>query len=208
MDATALQTVTRARLIASSPSSLAHRHRASCHDLLWTATSAVAPGIAVVAGTLLGSSLTYLFQRRSAVAAQTLAFGQQLRAERLAAYSGLVTALAEFKHAEILLYHAELDDPGGTAVGARRAEEFRTRSAGLISVAQAQMRLTILASWMRLSLHGTRPSPSGRGARGNLAAARIRQMFGEGECSQGGPQRVRGAVGSLRGWAWSDETVC
>jgi hypothetical protein len=100
--------------------------------------STVVAGIAV-AGTLLGSALTYLFQRRSAVAAQALAFSQQLRAERLAAYSGLVTALTEFRRAEIRLYHAELEDPGGTAAAAAQAEEFRTRSAALTSLAQVRM---------------------------------------------------------------------
>jgi uncharacterized membrane protein YbhN (UPF0104 family) len=45
--------------------------------------------IIAVSGTLLGSALTYAFRRRSAERTLAHEFGRQLRAERLAAYSGL-----------------------------------------------------------------------------------------------------------------------
>lgn len=52
--------------------------------------------IAVV-GTLLGASLTYVFQQRSAGRARAVAFTKELRAERLAAYSEFVTAVTVFR---------------------------------------------------------------------------------------------------------------
>jgi bacteriorhodopsin len=58
------------------------------------------PAIIAVAGTLLGSSLSYLYQRRSVEQAQAHAFGTLPRAERLTAYFGLASALMDWRRAQ------------------------------------------------------------------------------------------------------------
>jgi hypothetical protein len=56
--------------------------------------------IVAVLGRLVGSSLTYAFQRRSAEQAQAHAFGTLLRAEHLTAYSGLASALMDWRRGQ------------------------------------------------------------------------------------------------------------
>lgn len=95
--------------------------------------------IIAVAGTLLGSSLTYVFQRRSAERMQAQAFGKLLRTERLAAYSGLASALSEWRRAQADRYNRLLEDPGSMAAAEARAEMFRLRGMAQSAVAQVQL---------------------------------------------------------------------
>jgi hypothetical protein len=56
---------------------------------IWTA-------IIAVVGTLLGSAATYFFQRRSSERAESFSFQQQLRAERVTAYSDFIRDVTEY----------------------------------------------------------------------------------------------------------------
>src|SRR5208283_5237958 len=53
-----------------------------------------------VLGTLLGSALTYVFQRKSAERSETFSFRQQLRSERISAYTAFAVAATEFRRGQ------------------------------------------------------------------------------------------------------------
>ena len=63
--------------------------------------SAVLVSLIAVAGTLLGSFSTYLFQRRTALHAEAVARNERLRQDRLAACGTFAAAITEVKRAVI-----------------------------------------------------------------------------------------------------------
>jgi hypothetical protein len=70
--------------------------------------------LVAVTGTLLGSVVTYVFQRRTAGRAERFAQGERLRQERLSAYSAFAEAVMEYRHEELtqwLRRHEELSEP-------------------------------------------------------------------------------------------------
>jgi hypothetical protein len=82
--------------------------------------------IVAVAGTLLGSTTTYVFQRLTAGRAEEFARSEQLRQERLAAYSAFAGAVTQLRQAVIAVWfrqHRDHPDPEG--VYALRAEADR-----------------------------------------------------------------------------------
>ncbi|MBW0128053.1 hypothetical protein [Pseudonocardia oceani] len=62
---------------------------------------AVVVSLIAVAGTLLGSLTTYLFQRRTALHTETTARAERLRQDRLAACGAFAAAVTEVKRAVI-----------------------------------------------------------------------------------------------------------
>jgi len=62
--------------------------------------------IIAVAGTLLGSTTTYVFQRLTAGHAEEFARNEQLRQERLAAYSAYAGAITELRQGVIAVWFA------------------------------------------------------------------------------------------------------
>ncbi len=67
---------------------------------------AVLASVIAVAGTLLGSIITYLFQRFSTVRTERFAREERLRQERLASYSAFVGAMTELRRGVISLWFA------------------------------------------------------------------------------------------------------
>lgn len=65
------------------------------------AMSAVLVSLIAVAGTLLGSFSTYLFQRRTALHAEAVARNERARQDRLAACGAFAAAITEVKRAVI-----------------------------------------------------------------------------------------------------------
>ena len=61
-----------------------------------------------VTGTLLGSTITYLFQRSQAGRAEAVARSERLRQERIAAYSGFAGAITELRRGVITLWFHRL----------------------------------------------------------------------------------------------------
>jgi len=56
--------------------------------------------VIAVAGTLLGSAITYLFQRMTAQRAEKFSFQQQLRSERMVVYSDFAKVVKEYQRAQ------------------------------------------------------------------------------------------------------------
>jgi hypothetical protein len=75
-----------------------------------------------VAGTLLGSATSFLFQRRSADRAEEFARAERLRLERLGAYSAYAGAITELKRGIVGLWFRRQDDPDGAEYLRARAE--------------------------------------------------------------------------------------
>lgn len=71
----------------------------------------VVTAIIAVVGTVLGSVMTNIFQRRSAELTLMHEFEQKLRAERLAAYSGLISVLTDYRRAQLQLIRLQLEVP-------------------------------------------------------------------------------------------------
>jgi hypothetical protein len=96
--------------------------------------SAVSAAIAVV-GTLLGSALTYVFQRKSA----TFSFRQQLRSERMSAYSAFIVGATEFRRGQYDRWHRQPEAPGSEVASEVTTEAYNLKSAALHALAQVQL---------------------------------------------------------------------
>lgn len=108
--------------------------------------SGVFPSLIAVLGTLLGSIVTYSFQRRTAQRAERFARHERLRQERMSAYSGFAEAAMEYRHEELTRWlhgHGELIEPFQERVW---SEQGRLRARAL----QARYRVQLLADDPRL----------------------------------------------------------
>ena len=86
--------------------------------------------IIAVAGTLLGSTTTYVFQRLSAGHAEAFARDEQLRQERLAAYSAFAGAITELRQGVVAVWFRQhRDHPDLEGVYAQRVEADRLGAA-------------------------------------------------------------------------------
>ncbi|QKG22665.1 hypothetical protein ACTIVE_4306 [Actinomadura verrucosospora] len=85
--------------------------------------------LVAVAGTLLGSLMTHLFQRRNTERAELLTRERQWREERLAAYGAFAGAVVDYRRAQTGRVFGRLEEPNGTAHLEARAESHRLRSA-------------------------------------------------------------------------------
>jgi hypothetical protein len=97
--------------------------------------------LVAVAGTLLGSVLTYVFQRRTAGRAEQFARDERLRRDRMSAYSMFAEAVMEYRHQELQVWlhrHGELTHP--------LPERFEVEQGRLRSLAlRARYRVQLLA---------------------------------------------------------------
>jgi hypothetical protein len=80
--------------------------------------------------------VTYVFQRRSAERQQVRLFSEQLRAERLAAYSGFVTAVTQFRRGQLEWINRRAEDPDAAAAITARAEAYRLRGDAQAALSQ------------------------------------------------------------------------
>lgn len=80
------------------------------------AMSSVLVSLIAVAGTLLGSATTYLFQRRTAAHAEAIARRERLRQDRLVACGDFAAAVTEVKRAVITAwFRRDVGDDGWRA---------------------------------------------------------------------------------------------
>jgi hypothetical protein len=95
--------------------------------------------IVAVVGTLLGATLTYLFQRRSTDRAMTVEFLRQLRAERLAAYAAFSTACTEYRRGQYNRWHQQIGSPDSPQAVEARQDSYRLKSIAQYALAQIQL---------------------------------------------------------------------
>jgi MoxR-like ATPase len=100
---------------------------------------ALVTSLIAVAGTLLGSMTSFLFQRRSADRTEEFARAERLRQERLTAYSAYAGAVTELKRGVVNLWFRRQEDPDGAEYVLARAECDRLGAAA--EHAQFRMRL-------------------------------------------------------------------
>ena len=95
--------------------------------------------IIAVAGTLLGSVVAYLFQRKSSAQAEVFAHQQQLRAERMTAYSDYAGAISEGLRGELNRWHRAEGNPDSPEALDARLESYRLRSISLHAMYRVQL---------------------------------------------------------------------
>jgi hypothetical protein len=95
--------------------------------------------IIAVAGTLLGSVVAYLFQRKSSAQAEVFAHQQQLRAERMTAYSYFAGAISEGLRGELNRWHRAEGNPDSPEALDARLESYRLRSISLHAMYRVQL---------------------------------------------------------------------
>ncbi|GAA2654310.1 hypothetical protein GCM10010400_08020 [Streptomyces aculeolatus] len=86
-----------------------------------------ASALIAVLGTLLGSTITYLFQRRSAERTEGFTRQQQLRTERMGVYSDFAGAVTEHRRSQYDRWHRKNEDPDGSAATEARLESYRLK---------------------------------------------------------------------------------
>lgn len=80
--------------------------------------------VIAVAGTLLGSALTYLFQRRSSQRTETFSFQQQLRSERMIVYSDFAEAVTASRRGQDNWWFRRNEDPNGRTAFDAKMEAY------------------------------------------------------------------------------------
>ncbi|GAA3866826.1 hypothetical protein GCM10022227_25360 [Streptomyces sedi] len=101
----------------------------------------MATSLIAVLGTLLGSSLTYVFQRRTASRAERFTRDERLRQERIDAYCAFGGALASYRRGQLDLWfarHADRLGEGETPHALRR-ETQRLRTAALEAMFRSEL---------------------------------------------------------------------
>jgi hypothetical protein len=91
--------------------------------------TAVLTSLTAILGTLLGALATHVFQRSANRQARDFAARQQLRADRMAAYSDFAGAIAEYRRGQLDRWHRRHEDPESPAAFDARAESYRLRAA-------------------------------------------------------------------------------
>lgn len=114
--------------------------------------NSVLASVIAVAGTLAGSSLTYLFGRLTARRTERAARDERLRLDRITAYAAFVGAMTELRQALISLWflkrekpdapevrdsHTEADKRGAAAHHARFSVQLLTDDAELLQLVDA-----------------------------------------------------------------------
>jgi len=98
--------------------------------------------LVAVLGTLLGSAVAYLFQRKSAERTESYTHRQQLRAERMAVYSDFAGAVTEYRRSQYDRWHRKNEDQDSSAAAQDRLESYRLKG-----VAQHELfRVRLIAS--------------------------------------------------------------
>jgi hypothetical protein len=101
----------------------------------------VLTGLFAVLGTLVGSVVTYLLQRRNAEHAERSAREQRLWQERLQAYSAFAEAAIEYRRTQYDRWHRH-EDPSTSAYIEARTESYRSKTVAR----QAMFRVKLLSN--------------------------------------------------------------
>lgn len=101
----------------------------------------VATSLIAVLGTLLGSSLTYLFQRRTTLRAEQFTRSERLRQERIDAYCAYGGALANYRRGQMDYWFAQHDGrrTEGEPLHEMRRAVQRLRTAAMEAMFRAEL---------------------------------------------------------------------
>jgi hypothetical protein len=102
----------------------------------------VLTGLFAVLGTLVGSVVTYLLQRRSAEHAERSALQQRLWQERLQAYSAFAEAAIEYRRTQYDRWHRHHEGSSSRAYIEARIESYRLK----VIARQAMFRVKLLSN--------------------------------------------------------------
>jgi hypothetical protein len=100
----------------------------------------VLSAVVAVAGTLLGSIATYVFQRSAAERQERAARAERHRAERLAVYTEFAAGATDLRRAAYDRWHRHQEEPEGKAFIAARDEYYRLYA----EARNAQLKLRLL----------------------------------------------------------------
>lgn len=90
-------------------------------EAIWTS-------VVAVAGTLLGSVITYVFQRAASARAEGFARSEALRQERIAAFGAFAAAAEDYRHGQAARWYRGQEDPDGPGFVVVRDEAHRLRT--------------------------------------------------------------------------------
>lgn len=94
--------------------------------------------IAVI-GTLLGSVATHFFQRQAADRTAALTRAEQLRQERISAYSDFAGALVDYRRAQNDRWHRKAEAPDSADAKNSRLDSYPLRSAARQALIRVQL---------------------------------------------------------------------
>ncbi|MCM2390829.1 hypothetical protein [Streptomyces albipurpureus] len=95
--------------------------------------------VIAVIGTLLGSVVTHFFQRRTTERAAELSRAEQLRQERISAYSAFAGALVDYRRGQNDRWHRAQQTPGSPAAEEARIDSYRLRSSAHQALIRVQL---------------------------------------------------------------------
>ncbi|GLF98571.1 hypothetical protein [Streptomyces yaizuensis] len=95
--------------------------------------------VIAVIGTLLGAVVTHLFQSRTTERTAELARNEQLRQERIAAYTAFAGALVDYRRGQSDRWHRALEEPGGPVAETARIESYHLRSGAHQALIRVQL---------------------------------------------------------------------
>jgi hypothetical protein len=101
--------------------------------------SNVLTSLIAVFAALAGSTLTFIFQWRTARHAEQFTREQELRHERIAAYSAFAAALTEFRRSENDRWHLEQDAPGSPEFVLARDESYQLRASATAELCRVHL---------------------------------------------------------------------
>ena len=95
--------------------------------------------VIAVIGTLLGSVATHFFQRQTAERAAVLSRAEQLRQERISAYSAFAGALVDYRRGQNDRWHRAQQAPGSMTAEEARIDSYRLRSTAHQALIRVQL---------------------------------------------------------------------
>ncbi|TXK35616.1 hypothetical protein [Nonomuraea sp. C10] len=101
--------------------------------------SAIVTSIIAVTGTLLGSLMTYLLQRRSIERSERFARTERLRGEQIKIYSDFARMVLDFRRAQRRAWAERAKDKNSEAFRTAEDEVLRARAAGWTALYQVEL---------------------------------------------------------------------
>ncbi|GAA2235517.1 hypothetical protein GCM10010232_22800 [Streptomyces amakusaensis] len=95
--------------------------------------------VIAVIGTLLGAVVTHVFQRRTTERTAVLTRAEQLRQERISAYSAFAGALVDYRRGQNDRWYRAQRSPGSAEAEEARIDSYRLRSSAHQALIRVQL---------------------------------------------------------------------